>query len=137
MDANFVPGLQIDQERRALFDDKSFFVDPIVVAEAAETIGIPDYNPMDYEAQLSAINISVDEIGVTFQNPNRPMEKDAKKPKYVEHAVVHFQRKDGECVSDGHGMAQTLGLVPWLHGLQRRAVRLPPRLFHRWGQVYT
>jgi hypothetical protein len=69
VDANFVPGLPIDQERQALFDDKSFFLDPIVVAEAAKTIGIQDYNPTDYESLSMELNISVDDIGVTFQNP--------------------------------------------------------------------
>jgi hypothetical protein len=108
-----------------------------VVTEAAEAIGIQNYNPKAYEAQPMVANNSVDDIGVTYQKPARPMEKDATKPKYVEHSVVHFQCKDGERVSDGDGMAQTLGLVPWLHGLQRRAVRLPPRLFHRWGQMCT
>jgi hypothetical protein len=137
VDANFVPGLQIDQERQALFDDKSFFLEPIVVAEAAETNGIANYNPTDYEAQSMVLNLSVDDIDVTRQNPARPMEEGETKSKYVRHTVVHFQSKDGERMSDGHSTAQTLGLVPWLHGLQRRAVRLSPRFFHRWGQMYT
>jgi hypothetical protein len=36
------------------------------------------------------------------------MEKDAKKPKYVEHVVAHFQSKDGERMFNGHGMRK-----PW------------------------
>jgi hypothetical protein len=107
-----MPGLPIAQERWTLFDDKSFFLDPGVVAEAAEVNGILDYNPADYESQPMAIIISVDDIGMTRQNPARPMDKDATKSKYEEHSVAHFQGKDGECVFNGHGVAQTLGLVP-------------------------
>jgi hypothetical protein len=56
----------------------------------AETNGIVNYNPMDYEERLMALNLSVDDIGVTRQNPTRPMEEDATKSKYVRHTVVHF-----------------------------------------------
>ncbi|MDR1111247.1 MAG: hypothetical protein LBP92_11280 [Deltaproteobacteria bacterium] len=137
MDANFVPGQPIDQERQALFDDKSFFMDPIVVAEAAENNGITDYNPTDYESPSKAINISADDIGVIFQKLARQTQKvkeeqKAKeeqkvkereheqgkkkrkrnvKPRYVEHSVVHFQSSDGTYVFNGHGMAHVLGLV--------------------------
>jgi hypothetical protein len=136
VDANFVPGLPIDQERQALFDDKSFFVDPIVVAEAAETNGIPDYNQTDYEAQPMTINISVDDIGVTRQNPARPMEKDATKSKYVEHVVVHFQGKDGERMSDGQAWHKHWVSCP-VSWPSTACCMTPPRLFHRWGQMHT
>jgi hypothetical protein len=78
---------------RSLFDDKSFFLCPDVVDEAAETNGIPAYNPTDYEAPSMAIDISVDDIGVTCQNPAQPIEKDATKSKCAEHSVAHFQSK--------------------------------------------
>ncbi|MDR1111661.1 MAG: hypothetical protein LBP92_13455 [Deltaproteobacteria bacterium] len=50
----------------------SFFLDHGVVAETAAANGITDYNPADYEAPLTEIIISVDDIGVTCQNPARP-----------------------------------------------------------------
>jgi hypothetical protein len=64
-----------------------------VVAEAAETIGIHDYNPTDYEAQSVALNISVDDIGVTFQNPNRPFEPGAPVYPKQRHAGLSWTKK--------------------------------------------
>jgi hypothetical protein len=66
-------------------------VDDAIVHEAARKLNLQEgtYTPSDYE--LSAVNISSDEVGVKRQTETRPKEEGKTQPKKVENAVIHVE----------------------------------------------
>jgi hypothetical protein len=99
------------REDSASEDDESFFCDRETVAAAAKKLGIDRFNVADYEAPDRTANISVDDVCVKAQKPNRPMPDGTEKKKREDNTVIHFQTDEGKYLLNGYGLAATLRLL--------------------------
>ena len=73
------------------FETSPEHIDAEVVCAAAarQKLEVGTYNPSDYE--LSAVNISVDEVGVKRQTESRPRDEEKEQPKRVQNTVLHVE----------------------------------------------
>jgi hypothetical protein len=85
--------------------------DPADVEFAAAELGLKDFNAADYEMPGKTANISVDDVCVKSQKPNRPMPEGVEKKKRVDNTVIHFENSDGKYILNGFGMAATLRVL--------------------------
>jgi hypothetical protein len=83
-------------------------MDPVKVKAVAQKFKITNFNVNDFEDPTKVTNASVDEIGVTAQNPKRPMPKGMTKKAYTETTVIHVQNEIGNYILSGDGIANTL-----------------------------
>jgi len=67
------------------------YIDAQTVHAAAKSLNLEEgsYDPSDYE--LSAVNISADEVGVKRQTESRPRKEGKTQPKKVENSVIHVE----------------------------------------------
>jgi hypothetical protein len=77
--------------------DSSYQMNSSQVEAEAKKLGISKYkyNPDDFEEPTHTTNISVDEICVKGQNPNRPMPPEKEKRKHIFTSVAHIENKKG------------------------------------------
>jgi hypothetical protein len=97
--------------KKTLPDLLSCALDPESVKSVAKMAKIENYNVSEYEDPTKVFNASVDDIGVSAQNPKRPMPLGMAKKKRVDNTVVHCQSEEGQRIITGDGVGPTLRLL--------------------------
>jgi hypothetical protein len=81
------------------------------VAACAAALNISQADAAEYEPIEGAVNISMDEVGVKAQAPQRSLPEGADRPKQVRQTVVHVQYGKGRYILVGNSVAQAVRLL--------------------------
>jgi len=86
------------------------------VQAAADRLEIKYFDASDYESPDSAVNISVDDVGVKRQTECRPRQNNPEEqPKRVNNTVIHVQEGDGSfIINSGNVIGAFIQLVSFL-----------------------